>query len=133
MPPAINLLNDKNNGENILKLIQNDLVLSSHDISNGGLIVALSEMSINSNFGIKINKPKNLTNLIQYFFGEDQGRYLIEIDTNNLTKVEKTLKDNKIYYENIGSTQQEFIEISGELKIKIKDLFKINNEWYNKY
>ena len=108
MPPEINLLNEKNNGENILKLIQNDLVLSSHDISNGGLIVALSEMSINSNFGIKINKPKNLTNLIQYFFGEDQGRYLIEIDTNNLTKVEKTLKDNKIYYENIGSTQQEF-------------------------
>jgi phosphoribosylformylglycinamidine synthase subunit PurL len=133
MPPEINLLNEKNNGENILKLIQNDLVLSSHDISNGGLIVALSEMSINSNFGIKINKPKNLTNLIQYFFGEDQGRYLIEIDTNNLTKVEKTLKDNKIYYENIGSTQQEFIEITGELKIKIKDLFKINNEWYNKF
>ena len=133
MPPEINLLNEKNNGENVLKLIQNDLVLSSHDISNGGLIVALSEMSINSNFGVKINKPKNLTNLIQYFFGEDQGRYLLEINTNNLTGVEKTLKDNKIYYENIGSTQQEFIEIEGELKIKIKDLFKINNEWYNKF
>ena len=133
MPPEINLLNEKNNGENVLKLINNNLVLSSHDVSSGGLIVALSEMSISSNFGVKIQKPKKLTNLIKYFFGEDQGRYLLEIDPANLAKVEKILKDNNIYFENIGLTQQEFIEIEGELKIKIKDLFKINNEWYNKY
>ena len=46
MPPEINLLNEKNNGENVLKLIQNNQILSSHDVSNGGLIVALSEMSM---------------------------------------------------------------------------------------
>ena len=133
MPPEINLLNEKNNGENVLRLIQNNLVLSAHDVSNGGLIVALSEMALTSNLGIKIYKQKKLTNLMEYFFGEDQGRYLLEIDHNNLPKVEKLLKDNKIYYENIGVTQPDLIEIEGELKINIKDLFKINNEWYNKF
>ena len=133
MPPEVNLLNEKNNGENVLKLIQDDLVLSSHDISNGGLIVALSEMAISSNYGVKIQKPKKLTNLFEYFFGEDQGRYILEIDPKNIEKVEKTLKENNIYYENIGNTQKDYFEIEGELKINVKDLFKINNEWYNKY
>ncbi|MDA9180938.1 AIR synthase-related protein, partial [Pelagibacteraceae bacterium] len=132
-PPEINLLNEKNNGENVLKLIQNDLVLSAHDISSGGLIVALSEMAISSMYGIKIQKPKKLNNLFEYFFGEDQGRYLLEIDINKIERIEKILKDNNIYYENVGITQKDNFEINGELKINIKDLYKINNEWYNKY
>ena len=133
MPPEINLLNEKNNGDSLLKLINNNLVLSSHDVSNGGLITALSEMALSSNFGVKIQKPKKLTNLIEYFFGEDQARYIVEIEANNMPKVEKILKDTKIYYENIGFTQEDYFEIEGELKIHIKELYKINNEWYNKY
>ena len=133
MPPEVNLLNEKNNGESLLKLIEKNLILSSHDISSGGLITALSEMTINSDFGAKIQKPKKLTNLIKYFFGEDQARYVIEIEANNLPKVEKVLKGDDIYYEIIGITQKEYFEIEGELKINNKDLFKINNEWYNNY
>ena len=133
MPPEINLLNEKNNGENVLKLIQNNQILSSHDISNGGLIVALSEMSMASNYGVKIAKPKKLANLFKYFFGEDQGRYLLEIDTKNLANIENYLKDNSIFCENIGFTQKNYFEIEGEMKIDIKELFKINNEWYNNY
>ena len=133
IPPEINLLNEKNNGENLLKLIDKNLILSSHDVSSGGLITALSEMSIASGYGAKIFKPKKLTNLIKYLFGEDQARYIIEIKKNNSTKVEKILKDNDIYYENIGYTQRDFFEIESELKINVKDLFKINNEWYNTY
>jgi phosphoribosylformylglycinamidine synthase len=133
MPPEVNLLNEKNNGDNVLRLIQDNLVLSSHDISNGGLIVALAEMSIFSNYAAKIQKPKKLTNLFEYFFGEDQSRYILEIEPKNLPKIEKRLKDNNIFYENIGNTQENFFEIEDELKINNKDLFKINNEWFNKY
>ena len=49
------------------------------------------------------------------------------------SKVDKILKDNNVFYENIGITQSDFFEIEDELKINIKDLFKINNEWYNNY
>jgi len=107
--------------------------LSSHDISDGGLILALSEMSLSSDFGANIQKPKKLTNLFEYFFGEDQARYIVEIDNIKLPEVEKILKKNNIYYENIGFTQKEYFEIEGEFKISNKDLFKINNEWYNNY
>ena len=133
MPPEVNLLNEKNNGENVLKLIQDDLVLSLHDVSNGGLIVALSEMAMSSNYGVKIQKPKKLNNMFEYFFGEDQGRYILEISPDNSKKVEKILKSNNIYFENIGITQKEYVEIEGEFKSSVKDLFKVNNEWYNTY
>ena len=133
MPPEINLLNEKNNGNCLLKLIENNLILSSHDLSNGGLITALAEMSFSTTISAKIYKPTKLTNLFQYFFGEDQARYVVEIEKNNLPKAEKIMKENDVYYENIGFTQKDYLEIEGELKVSIKDLFKINNEWYNNY
>jgi phosphoribosylformylglycinamidine synthase len=133
MPPEINLLNEKNNGECLLKLIDKNLILSAHDISSGGLITALAEMSMNSQYGAKILKPKKLTNLFEYFFGEDQARYVVEIDTNNLPKVKKILKDGNIYFEEIGITQEDKFEIEGEFNISIKELFEINNEWYNNF
>ena len=107
--------------------------MSAHDISSGGLLVSLSEMSIGSNLGIKIDKPKKLRNSLEYFFGEDQGRYILEIDQDNYKVVEKLLKSNNIYHEYIGRTQKNFFEIEGEMKIDINDLFKINNQWYNNY
>ena len=67
-------------------LINENLVVSSHDVSNGGLITALSEMVITSKYGAKIYKPKKLSNLFEYFFGEDQARYLVEIESNNSIK-----------------------------------------------
>ena len=78
----------------VLRLIKDNLVLSAHDISSGGMIVSLAEMAISSGLGLKIFKPKKLTNCIEYFFAEDQGRYLIEIDKNNLKKIETFLKKN---------------------------------------
>ncbi len=132
-PPEINFFNEKNNGEAVLNLITLGLANSVHDVSNGGLIVSLCEMAMSSNYGIKIEKPKKIRNPIEYFFGEDQGRYIVEINKDNLNKVEKVLQKNDIYYELIGITQKKYIEIEGLIKSDINDLFKINSQWYNKY
>ena len=132
-PPEINLFNEKNNGEAVLNLIKLGLANSVHDVSNGGLIVALCEMAMSSNYGIKIEKPKKIRNPIEYFFGEDQGRYIVEINKDNLKKVEKVLQKNDIYYELIGITQKKYFEIKGLMKSDINDLFKINSQWYNQY
>ena len=132
-PPEINLNNEKNNGETVLKLINNKLVLSAHDVSVGGTILALAEMSMNSNFGIKIEKPKKLSNVYEYFFGEDQGRYLIEVEKLNLEKVQEILKVNNIFNEIIGKTQKDIFEVEGELRLNINDLYNTNNRWYHNY
>ena len=132
-PPEINFFNEKNNGEAVLNIINLGLANSVHDVSNGGLIVALSEMAMSSDYGIRIEKPKKIRNPIEYFFGEDQGRYIVEINKDNLTKVEKVLKKNDIYYELIGITQKKYFEIEGLIKLDKNDLFKINCRWYNQF
>ena len=42
-PPEVNLFNEKNNGETLLKLIDNNLIKSAHDVSLGGIITALAK------------------------------------------------------------------------------------------
>ncbi len=132
-PPKVNLINEKNNGEAVLNLINKNLVLSAHDVSDGGLIIALVEMSLGSHLGAIIEKPKKLSNLIEYFFGEDQGRYVLEIEEENYKKVENLLKSSNIFFEKIGRTQKTYFEIENEMKIDTYDLSKINNKWYNNY
>ena len=76
-------------GMSYLRLINEQLVISSHDVSDGGMIVALSEMAIGSNYGVKVEKPKIFENLIEYFFGEDQGRYILEVEQKKIVEIEK--------------------------------------------
>ena len=132
-PPEINLVNEKNNGLVVLKLINENLVLSVHDISSGGILVSLAEMSISSGLGLKIYKPKKLSNSFEYFFGEDQGRYLIEISKNNLKKIETFLKQNSVFFEVIAEVQNDIFEIEKTFSLKTKDLHDYNNQWYSKY
>ncbi len=132
-PPEINLTNEKNNGLAVLKLIKDSLVLSAHDVSSGGMLVSLAEMTISSGLGIKIYKPKKLGNSLEYLFGEDQGRYLIEISKNNRKKIEGFLKQNNVFYEVIAEVQSDTFEIEKIFSLKTKDLHNHNNKWYNEF
>ena len=132
-PPEVNLSNEKNNGETVLKLINKKLIASVHDISSGGLILALAEMSLSSEYGLKIEKPQKLSNLMEFYFGEDQSRYLLEIEPENLQKVTKILNENNIFNELIAIVQKNYFEMLGEFKINTNDLYKTNNKWYYNY
>ena len=133
MPPEVNLLNEKNNGNIIQYLIRSGNLNSVHDVSTGGIILALAEMSLSSQIGVKIHKPKKLSNIFEFFFGEDQSRYIIETDKTNLPKIEKVLRDNNIYFDNIGVTQKDYFELDKDLKLSVKELYEINNKWYNDF
>ena len=68
LPPEVNLVNEKNNGEGILEIINKKLAKSVHDISSGGLVVALAEMSMGTDFGVKIDRPKKINKFNQVLF-----------------------------------------------------------------
>jgi phosphoribosylformylglycinamidine synthase len=132
-PPEINLFNEKNNGLLIQTLISKKLVNSVHDISSGGILVALSEMCISGKIGANIKVPRNNISLHEYLFGEDQSRYLIEINEENNVEVSKILEKNNIYYEIIGKTQKDSLYLNNEFNIKLNDLSKLNSFWFRNY
>ena len=132
-PPEVNLFNEKNIGQTMLKLYTENLVESAHDVSLGGIIVAVSKMCFKGKKGIKIGKLRNLKNKFEYFFGEDQGRYIVEIKPENLKKVEEILNNNSVHFDKLGLITKNDIEIVGETKSSIDELMKYNNNWMKNY
>ena len=88
---------------------------------------------MSSGLGLKIYKPKKFKNFYEYFFGEDQGRYLIEVSKSDLRNIEVVLKKNNVFYEIIAEVQNDTFEIETLFSLKTKDLQICNNQWYNNF
>ncbi|MDA9702054.1 phosphoribosylformylglycinamidine synthase subunit PurL [Candidatus Pelagibacter sp.] len=132
-PPEVNLFNEKNNGLTLLNLIEKNLIKSAHDVSLGGIITAISKMCIKGDKGIQIKKPKFLINEIEYFFAEDQGRYLIEINPKDFKEVSKILDKNSVHYDEIGKIIDKEMIIDQKTKLTIDELKSYNTNWLKSY
>mgnify|MGYP001456849091 FL=1 len=113
--------------------MQKGHIKSAHDVSLGGIITAVSKMSIKGNKGMKFNKSKNLINEIDYLFAEDQGRYIIEINPKDLKEVTKILDQNSVYHEELGIIIEKDMIINQKTKVTIDELKSYNTSWLNKY
>ncbi len=132
-PPEVNLFNEKNNGETILKLIDNNLIKSAHDVSLGGIITAVAKMCIKGKKGINIKKPKYLINEIEYLFAEDQGRYIIEINRKDFKKVTDILHKNAVHFDDLGTINENELYINDKTKVTIDELSTSNKSWLTNY
>ena len=132
-PPEVNLFNEKNNGETLLNLIEKNYIKSAHDVSLGGIITAISKMCIKGNKGIELTIPKFLINEIEYFFAEDQGRYLIEVSKEDLKNVIKILDKNSVHYDLIGKIIDNDMIINQKTKVSIDELKSYNTNWLKEY
>ena len=95
--------------------------------------MTLCEMCISGKIVAKIKLPQNNLGIHEYLFGEDQSRYLIEINEKNNVEVSKILKKNNIYYEIIGKTQKDSLYLNNEFNIKLNDLSELNSFWFRNY
>ena len=132
-PPEINLFNEKNNGETVLKLIDKKYIKSAHDVSLGGIITALSKMCIKGKKGATLKKPNYLINQFEYLFGEDQGRYIIEISKIDLESATKILQENSVHFDELGSVNDDSLIIDDKTKVSIDDLIKSHTNWLTNY
>ncbi|MDB9728368.1 phosphoribosylformylglycinamidine synthase subunit PurL [Candidatus Pelagibacter ubique] len=132
-PPEINLFNEKNNGETILKLINKKFIKSAHDVSLGGIITALSKMCIKGKKGATLKKSNYLINQFEYLFGEDQGRYIIEISKDDLENATKILQENSVHFDELGLVNEDSLIIDDKTKVSIDDLIKSHTNWLTNY
>ena len=132
-PPEINLFNEKNNGETILRLIDKNFIKSAHDVSLGGIITALAKMCIKGKKGATIKKTKYLINQFEYLFGEDQGRYIVEINKDDLDNVTKILLESSVHFDELGTVNNSNLIIDDKTKVTIDDLIKSHTSWLTNY
>jgi phosphoribosylformylglycinamidine synthase len=114
----------------IILLNEASLLESCHDISNGGLIIALTEMTFEKKIGVSVeleglSNEKDLT-LEENLFSETPSRYLVEVKPGNFGEVEKILQDNNIFFTVLGKTQKEpLIEVENIFSFEIDELKEI--------
>jgi phosphoribosylformylglycinamidine (FGAM) synthase-like enzyme len=89
LPPPVDLDAERVSGELIRTLIKLNLVNAVHDVSDGGILVAVTEMALAGNIGVDIDVdwkisaksegliPETRQTLPKQLFGEDQGRYMV--------------------------------------------------------
>ena len=112
-PPNINLQREKDIIDFMVEAASCGLVLSAHDISEGGLAVALVEMSVRNNIGADIVIDSDIRDDL-LLFSEVQGRVILEVDIKNIDKFEKLIRKTNIPYSYIGDTCKDILHIANK-------------------
>lgn len=127
-PPRIDLAEEKRNGDFVREAIHSGLVTASHDISDGGLAVALCEMALAGNRGADISLNGNMPSTAA-LFAEDQARYVITVASQDAEKLLENASAANVPVEIIGTTGQNELNISDILHISVKDIRQSHEEW----
>ena len=90
-------------------------------------------MCIRGGKGATLKKPNYLINQFEYLFGEDQGRYIIEISKNDFKDVTKILTDSSVHFDELGTINDNDLVIDDKSKVSIDDLIKSHTTWLTNY
>jgi len=121
--PYFNLEEEFRLHKAVSSLIKNKIIVSAHDISEGGLFVTLAESAFNRSLGFAVNKQISAIRNDAYWFGEAQGRVVVSVNPDKIEEFESSLD---IPFEKLGTVT------SGQIKIENEDWGNII-EWRKKY
>src|SRR4030088_1915061 len=78
-PPRVDLAAEKRNGDVVRGMIHAGTATSAHDVSDGGLLIALAEMAMAGGIGAQLSAAPGSIVPHAYWFGEDQARYIVTV------------------------------------------------------
>ena len=128
-PPHVDLDKEKKNGCFIRKLITAGMITACHDLSDGGLAIALAEMVMKSHHGISA-KLTGKTPAHAELFGEDQARYLISVNADKYATVEEQAKKAGIKLTNLGKVTGQDLVVEEHIKLSAKQLENAYESWF---
>ncbi len=129
-PPPPHLHTEKRNGDFVRDLIRAGQVTVCHDLSDGGLLIALAEMAIAGGIGATIDARPHGASPHAVFFGEDQARYVIAVDQDATADIIARGRDLGVAVARIGTTGGEELTILDEPPIKIAALKAAHERWF---
>ena len=129
-PPPVDLAAERRHGDFVRALIRDGLVTAVHDVSDGGLLIALAEMAMASRLGAVLEAPSGIP-AHAFWFGEDQARYVITAkDADRVMEVARTAA---VPIVRLGATGGRVLAFGDERPLPIADLLKRFEEWLPAY
>ena len=130
--PEIDLKLEKKTIDIILEAIKSGLIKSAHDVSDGGLAVALVEccvMNRKKKIGAEVNLDVKFRSDF-YLFSESQSRFIVTIDPENQVEFEKLINSAQIKFEKIGKVFGKKLVINDLIDLTIEE---IEDAYYNSF
>lgn len=124
-PPSVDLAAEKRNGDFVRDLINAGAVACAHDVSDGGLLVALAELCFAMQMGMEL---KNSNASPAYWFGEDQARYVLVVNPTQAPTLEQSAKAKNIPLTPLGNVGGQDISLNGNV---LAALAPIRESWFN--
>ncbi|QDY99563.1 phosphoribosylformylglycinamidine synthase subunit PurL [Nitratireductor mangrovi] len=132
-PPPVDLDHERRVGDFVRELIAEGAVTAVHDLSDGGLAVALAEMAMASGIGATVNQLRDLSPM-PVFFGEDQGRYLVTIPRDKIDWfLTERAVDIGIFAPWIGNTGGSELKLGGARAISVGELKAAHESWFPRF
>jgi phosphoribosylformylglycinamidine synthase len=131
-PPPVDLACEKRNGEFMRELALKGQASAAHDLSDGGLAVALAEMCLAGGVGAAIERlPEGPAHAA--LFGEDQARYLLAASPEDAAAIERAAREKGAPILAIGVTGGQSLNLPGEAPILLTELRKAHEEPFPAY
>jgi phosphoribosylformylglycinamidine synthase II len=123
--PKLDFGTEKRHQAFILSAIEKGLLKSAHDISDGGLAIALAECCMEKELGIKVQMESMLrTDVV--LFSESQSRFVVSCSPEALAELQRLMDLQEIPYEILGTVESEdfVIDINNKniVALKVKDM-----------
>ncbi len=128
-PPPVDLALEKLNGDYVRRLIRNRRVHAAHDCSDGGMLIAATEMAMASGIGFKLNRPSNSCTMSGWYFGEDQARYLLAVDENSVNPVLSTADGLGVKATRVGTFGGTRLQSNDGLDLELSSIRSIYEAW----
>jgi len=132
-PPPVDLLEERENGDVVRGLIAEELVTAAHDVSDGGLLVAIGEMAMASGIGATLDAGPDDTPAHAFWFGEDQARYVVTVAAAQADDVMLKIQAASVPVTRLGTTGGASLALPGERPILIKALAEHFEGWLPAY
>jgi len=129
-PPPVDLAAERRHGDFVRTLIRDGLITAAHDVSDGGLLVALAEMAIASGIGAVLEAPSELP-AHAFWFGEDQARYVVT--ARNVEPIMERAKAAGVPLTPLGATGGAVVSLGGEQPLRVADLKRRFEAWLPAY
>jgi phosphoribosylformylglycinamidine synthase len=130
-PPPVDLIAERRHGDLVRRLIGAGHVSACHDVSDGGLLVALAEMALSGDVGAEIAVPDDVPLPLDWLFGEDQGRYIIQ--TADADAVLREAAGAGVPAAEIGKSGGASLTVSGLGTISVSALRASHEGWFPGY
>lgn len=129
-PPEIDLTTERQNGEFVRSIIRNGHSTACHDISSGGLAVALAEMAMASGLGAKVSLADKRGPAHALLFGEDQARYIIAVPADLANFVEASAEGSGVPFRSLGTVSGDRLVVDDLIDIAVADLTIAHETWF---